>query len=201
MNITRADLEALAGRQRVAHLAGRPVPALPVDWDLRGADLIEADLSGADLIEADLSRASLIEAVLCGSILRCTTLIEALLCSAALRDADLTGAVLRKADLLRADLTGAVLRDADLSGADLRGAKIAEGVIAATAAGKDGGYFWHALRLTDGAVILQYGCDRATLKEWRTRGPEYGDRHYRPPQHWAEGPAVAIAAAAALAAR
>ena len=68
----------------------------------------------------------------------------------------------------------------------------------ATAAGEAGVYRWSALRLEDGQTILRYGCERATLEEWRTRGPEYGARHGHPPEHWAIGPAVAIAAAEAL---
>jgi len=104
-----------------------------------------------------------------------------------------TGPSLRGADLYGADLRGA-----DLRGADLYGATIAEGTIAGHATGTAGGYRWHALALADGGCILQYGCDRATLAEWRTRSPEYGARHSHPPEHWATGPAVAIAAAEAL---
>jgi hypothetical protein len=36
------------------------------------------------------------------------------------------------------------------------------------------------------------------LDAWLSRGPGYGARHNRPPEHWATGPAVAIAAAEAL---
>ena len=122
-----------------------------------------------------------------------------------LRDADLSTAVIRWADLRGADLRGADLRGAglwgaDLRGADLQGAVVAEGAVVSSVAGDDGGYRWHALLLAEGEVMLHYGCDRATLKEWRTRGPEYGARYTRPPEHWATGPAIAIAAAERLAA-
>jgi len=110
------------------------------------------------------------------------------------------GGSLWRADLRSADLRDAILRDADLRSADLRGAAIYDGVAAAAVGECDGGYYWHAVRLADGGCILQYGCDRASLEEWRSRGPEYGARHHHLPEHWAIGPAVAIAAAEALAA-
>ena len=105
---------------------------------------------------------------------------------------------LRGADIRGADLRAAHISGADLRGADLRGATVSEGVVAAAVAGVDDDYCWHALRLNDGAVILQYGCDRAPLTEWLQRGPDYGARHGEPPEHWERGPAVAIAAAVAL---
>jgi uncharacterized protein YjbI with pentapeptide repeats len=185
IRLSQSDVETLAQRQREARAAGLPIPPVPEAWDLTGADLTGAKLRGAVLIEADLSGAVLMGAELIG---------------ADLLGADLSTAVIRGADLQGADLRGADLWGADLRGADLQGAVVAEGTIAASDAGHHGGYHWHALLLTDGAVILQYGCDRAPLAEWLTRGPDYGARHGRPPEHWATGPAVAIAAAEALAA-
>ena len=122
-----------------------------------------------------------------------------------LRDADLSTAVIRWADLRGADLRGADLRGAglwgaDLRGADLQGAVVAEGAVVSSVAGDDGGYRWHALLLAEGEVMLHYGCDRATLQKWRARSPKYGARYTRPPEHWATGPAIAIAAAERLAA-
>jgi hypothetical protein len=188
--------------------------------DLTGASLTGADLTGANLEGADLTRAILAGADLRGANLRVTRLTRAILAGADLRGAglrgayltwaDLRGAGLEGADLRGAYLTGAYLTGAGLEGADLReaylagailtGAKIAEGTILSTSAGEAGGYRWSALRLEDGQTILRYGCERATLEEWRTRGPEYGARHNHPPEHWDIGPAVAIAAAEALAA-
>jgi hypothetical protein len=108
------------------------------------------------------------------------------------------GPSLSGANLSGADLRGADLSGANLSGADLRGANLSEGTVAASAAGAAGGYHWHTLAIADGGCILHYGCNRATLDVWRSRGPEYGARHQHPPEHWATGPAVAIAAAEAM---
>jgi len=96
------------------------------------------------------------------------------------------------------DLSGADLRDADLRGADLSGALVEGGIVDTHVAGAAGSYQWHALRLQDGAIILQYGCERRALAVWLSRGPEYGAQHGHTHDHWATGPAVAIAAAVAL---
>lgn len=131
------------------------------------------DLRGADLRDADLRGTNL-------------------------RDAYLRAADLRDADLRDANLRGAVLIGADLRDADLTGAVVAEGTVTAHAAGRDGGYYWHAMRLQDGSIILQYGCERHPLPVWQARGPEYGAQYGHAHDHWATGPAVAIAAAVAL---
>ena len=184
--MTRDDIIDHAAACREALDAGQPRP----QWqggDLSGADLSGANLSGASLSGADLTDADITDADLTGADLS----------GANLRGAYLIGANITDADITDADLSGANLRGANLRGANLRGANIAEGTVSASAAGHAGGYHWHALRAGD-VVILQYGCDRATLAEWQTRGPEYGARHHRDEAHWATGPAVAIAAAEAL---
>jgi len=128
-----------------------------------------ADLNGADLSGANLSYANL------------------------------RGVSLRGANLIGANLIGAALHRTDLSGAALNGAVIAEGVVVAYAARENGGYNWHALRTAEGVTVLHYGCERHPLATWQSRGPEYGLRHDHDKDHWAVGPAVAIAAAEALA--
>jgi hypothetical protein len=110
-------------------------------------------------------------------------------------DWDLTGA-----DLTAADLRGTELVDIDLRDAKIVGARIAEGTITHAAAGHNGGYCWHALRVEDGTIIIQFGCARATLSKWLTRGPEYGARYNHTRSHWNTGPAIAITAAERLAA-
>jgi hypothetical protein len=99
------------------------------------------------------------------------------------------------------DLSRVSLEHALLTGAQLQGAIVAEGIVLDSVAGAAGGFCWYALAIAGHGVILRYGCDRADLGEWRCRGPEYGARHRKPPEHWETGPAVAIAAAAALYAR
>jgi hypothetical protein len=174
---------------RAAKTQGADPPPLP------STNLTAADLRGADLQCAFLRHADLNGACLRGADLSVADLRGAYLGGADLGGANLYGARLHDADLRGADLNGALLW-----GAYLGGARVVEGSIVAHAAGLAGGYRWHALALDGGEVVLQYGCDRATLDEWRTRGPEYGARHRHPPEHWATGPAVAIAAAEALAA-
>ena len=75
-----------------------------LDYDLRGANLINANLSDTDLSDANLSGANLM--------------------GANLKGANLRGANLMGANLSYADLRGANLINADLSYADLRGAKL-----------------------------------------------------------------------------
>lgn len=162
-----------------------PTENYPVTWS-------GVDHSGANLRGADLSKA-----YLAFSNMRGTYLEDVNLRGADLRGADFYGAYLSGADLRGADLRGADLSIVNLSGADLSGAKIAEGTILAWAVGEAGGFNWHALRVGDG-VILHYGCDRATLGEWRSRGPEYGKRYGYSEAHWEIGPAFAIVAAEAL---
>ena len=97
--------------------------------DLRNADLQNADLRNADLRNADLRYADLQNADLSGADLRDADLMDAYLIGADLRgadlrDADLMDAYLRNANLRDADLRGADLIGADLSGADLRYANL-----------------------------------------------------------------------------
>jgi len=171
---TRAEIEDFVLRQRQASGMGQPIPPIPEEWTLngsvlRGIDLRDAKLQGAALREADLQGAEII------------------------------GADLRDSDLEGADLRGTRMIEIDLRGTKLTGVRIDEGVVVASAAGLDGGYLWHALRVEDGNVVLQYGGERATLDVWCTREPNYGSRHTLDPEHWTTGPAVAIAAAGQLA--
>ena len=175
------DLVVFSATCRAKRAEGQPTPV----WvgDLRGADLRGAVLSGSYLSGADLRGAVLIGADLSG---------------ADLRDANLSGADLSGANLRGADLHGANLCGANLCGANLCGAVVEGGIVDTHVAGAAGYYQWHALRLQDGAIILQYGCERRALAVWLSRGPEYGARHNHDPAHWVTGPAVAIAAAVAL---
>ena len=75
-----------------------------LDYDLRGANLINANLSDTDLSDTDLSGANLM--------------------GANLKGANLRGANLRGADLNDIKLNGADLNGADLRGANLNGANL-----------------------------------------------------------------------------
>ena len=185
------DLAAFAATCRANRAAGQPTPI----WvgDLRGADLRGAYLRGANLSGANLSGANLH-----GADLRAADLRGTHLRGANLSGANLIGANLSGADLRVADLSGAYLIGANLTGADLSRAVVEDGIVDTHVAGAAGYYQWHALRLQDGAIILQYGCERRALAVWLSRGPEYGAQHCHTPDHWATGPAVAIAAAVAL---
>jgi len=161
---------------------------------LTGADLTGARLTGTNLARADLTGADLTGARLSLACLAGARLSLACLAGARLAEADLTGAHLTGARLAGARLTGACL-----TGADLTGARLDEGVARGVAiGGRHGGYTWWAVRLADGAVLLQYGCECHLLDWWRQQGPELSVRHERPASHWEEGPMVAIAAAEAL---
>ena len=125
-----------------------------INADLRGANLINADLRGANLSVADLRGANLINADLRGA-----NLSDAGLSSADLSDANLRGANLSDADLSSADLSNADLSDANLSGADLWGVF---------------GNMRHIKSLqterytiTYTSTILQIGCKRFTIDEWK----------------------------------
>jgi len=198
----KEELEAFAAQCREELTAGQPRPK----WqggDISGAYLRGAYLRGAALTDVSLVGADLRDADLRDVDLRDADLRYSNVSGADLRDADLRDAKIRSANLSGADLAGANLSGADLAGASLESANlsgmiIGEGTVFASTAGRAGNYHWHALRVGGDAVILQYGCDRATLTEWKTRGPEYGARHRHDEAHWATGPAVAIAAAEAL---
>lgn len=184
----RAKAEAHAAVCREAMAAGHERPR----WEggclkgayLSGANLSGADLRGANLFGTNLTRVNLAFARLCGADLR----------GARFYDTDLTGADLAGADLREADL-----RWTTLVGADLTGARLSEGVARGRAIGGHvGGYHWWAAGLEDGGAILQYGCECHPLAWWLDQGPELSQRHGHPASHWAEGPAVAIAAAVEL---
>lgn len=193
MPLTRADMERLARQQHEARVYNDPIPT--ADWDLTGADL-----TGAVLRAIAMPGATMPQSILTGAFLTGADLTGANLREADLRYATLRYATLREADLREADLRGAELADTDLRDAKVVGARIAEGTITHATAGRNSRYCWHALRVEDGTIILQYGCDRATLTKWRTRGPEYGARYEHTISHWDTGPAIAITAAEQLAA-
>jgi uncharacterized protein YjbI with pentapeptide repeats len=101
--------------------------------------LQDANLLGADLRGADLRGANLQDAYLQG--------------------ADLQDAYLRGANLRGANLRGADLQDADLQGADLQKCVGNGKEIKHTAR-----YRWHIVWTAD---VLQIGCQRHPIKEWR----------------------------------
>ena len=90
-----------------------------LDYDLRGANLINANLSDTDLINANLSGANLRGANFKGANLSYADLMDANLSYADLRGANLRGANLINANLSDTDLRGANLMDANLSDANL----------------------------------------------------------------------------------
>lgn len=90
-----------------------------LDYDLRGANLINANLRGANLINADLMDANLSGADLSGA-----DLMEANLMGANLKGANLSDTNLINTDLSGADFRGADLRGVDLRGANLKGANL-----------------------------------------------------------------------------
>lgn len=169
----RDAVEVHAAECRAAAKVGAPALAY-TGPSLSGANLAGAYLYDADLCEIDLSDADLTEA-------------------------RLSGASLAGARLCGANLVGAHLSGTDLAGADLTGAHLPEGTALGKAIGDfDGDYWWWAVLLRDGSVLLQYGCERHTLDWWREQGPELSVRHEHPNSHWEKGPMVAIAAAEAL---
>ena len=100
-----------------------------LDYDLRGANLINANLSDTDLRGANLINANLSDANLINTDLKDANLINANFKGANLSYADLSYANLSDADLINANLSSASLintdlMDANLSGADLRGADL-----------------------------------------------------------------------------
>jgi uncharacterized protein YjbI with pentapeptide repeats/very-short-patch-repair endonuclease len=92
------------------------------NYDLKGANLIDAKLSSADLSRANLSKAYLNRANLSKAYLNRANLIDAKLSSANLSRADLSVANLNRANLIDAHLSRADLSEADLSEAYLIGA-------------------------------------------------------------------------------
>src|SRR5438876_996292 len=88
------------------------------------------------------------------------------------------GEVLHRSEkeTIKQALEEAVLRGADLSGADLSGAKIVEGGTMLT--GYALGYFWWAAP-TDKGILLQHGCERGTVAEWRANARAWAIQHER----------------------
>lgn len=185
----RAALEAHATVCRQEAVDGREQP----QWT--GGSLAGARLTKAALFCANLTKADLRGADLSGADLRWTILTGANLSGAILAGADLASADLRDADLTGADLLGADLTLAALSGADLSGARLTEGVARGRAIGKDAGSrCWWAVGLESGDPVIQYNQRRHPLRWWLTEGHRFYSLEY-----WEHGPAVAIAAAQALA--
>uniref|UniRef100_A0A6M3X800 Pentapeptide repeat-containing protein n=1 Tax=viral metagenome TaxID=1070528 RepID=A0A6M3X800_9ZZZZ len=140
--------------------------------DLTRANLTRADLAWADLTRANLTWANLTRADLTEADLTGADLTGANLTGANLTRADLTWADLTRANLTRADLTWADLTEADLTGANLTGA-IIDGpdterreISALVASGALLEHRYLALRMTDGGILLQYGCEMHDLAEW-----------------------------------
>ena len=193
----REKLEAHAATCRKAGGYERP------RWEggsLAYAGIVGADLAYVALVGADLRRAKLTRANLTGADLRWACLDGADLTGADFTSAKFTSADLANASLTGADLTATLFRNADLNGADLTGARLDEGVACGRAiGGLVGGYRWFAVRLEDGNVLLQYGCERRLLVWWLAQGPDLCVRYGDLPELWERGPMVAIAAAQALA--
>lgn len=166
------DLTAFAIACRRKRAALEPIP-MPISASLTGTDLRGINLRGINLSGADLTGADL-------------------------RSVDLRYANLTNTNLTNANLTGTDLTGTDLRYAKLTGVLVAEGIVDTYLAGVAGKYMWYALRLQDGSIILQYGCERHMLAVWLSRSPEYGAYYGHDPAHWATGPAVAIEAAVAL---
>jgi uncharacterized protein YjbI with pentapeptide repeats len=156
--------------------------------DLGSANLLQLFLPDYNLSGARLPRANLGAAYLAGSDMRNTNLQFAVLNSANLEAVDLRGA----------DMRGTSLRNTRLDSAKMAGARIEEGVIVDFVEGYHGFYLWHAFLIEDSTVVLQYGCERATLATWETRDAKFGTKHKHPVTHWSVGPAVAIAEAQSL---
>ena len=140
-----------------------------INANLRGANLSNADLRGANLSVADLSDANLISANLRG-----VNLSVADLSDANLRGADLSGADLSSADLSRANLSDADLSDANLSDANLSDANLSSANLSDADLWGVFGNMRHIKSLqtekytiTYTATILQIGCKRFTIDEWK----------------------------------
>ena len=137
--------------------------------NLEGADLTRADLTGAILSGADLTRANLTDANLTRAILT-----RAILTGVDLSGANLTGAILSGADLTRANLTDANLTRANLTGADLTGVDLSGANLTDANLTNLLGNMRHIksvqaekYAITYTATILQIGCKRFTVDEWK----------------------------------
>ena len=132
--------------------------------NLRNADLGYADLRNATLYDANLGNADLRNVNLYGANLRNADLCNVNLYGANLGNADLGYADLRNADLCNADLCGANLRNADLGNADLRNVTL-NGVFGNMKHVKSLQIEKYCITYT--SEILQIGCQRHTIEEWR----------------------------------
>lgn len=149
-----------------------------------GANLVGADLRGADLRGAYIADANLTGANLDGADLRVASLNRANLVGAKLEGADLTGANLTGANLEGAKLEGANLEGANLAGAKLEGANLYRANLY-RAKLEGANLEWADINGVNGVndyikciqidvypitytdKILQIGCERHTLDEWR----------------------------------
>jgi uncharacterized protein YjbI with pentapeptide repeats len=153
-NLNGANLEgAKLGR---AKLNGAILNGINLEWaNLEGVNLYGAKLEGANLYGADLNGANLYGAKLEGADLNGANLY-----GAKLEGADLNGANLEGANLYGADLNGANLNGANLEGANLEGANGVNEYIKCVQI--------EAYPITYTADILQIGCQRHSIEDWRT---------------------------------
>jgi hypothetical protein len=149
-----------------ANLNGANLAWVDLDGaNLEGVNLGRANLEGANLGRADLNGANLEGANLEGANLEGVNLYGANLEGAKLGRAKLYGANLEGAKLYGADLNGANLYGAKLEGANLEGANLegANGVNEYIKCVQIEAY-----PITYTADILQIGCQRHSIEDWRT---------------------------------
>jgi hypothetical protein len=137
--------------------------------DLRSADLSSADLRSADLRSADLRYANLRYANLSYANLSSADLRYANLRYANLSYANLSSANLRYANLSYANLSYANLSSADLSYADRRDLRLC-GVVGNM--GVIRSIQLETYEITYTFEVLQIGCERHTIEEWKTFNDE-----------------------------
>jgi hypothetical protein len=157
--------------------------ALAVTWALdNGANLNGANLAWVDLVRANLYGANLNWANLYGANLAWVDLAGANLNGANLNGANLYGVNLKGANLKGANLYGAYLEGANLEGANLYGANLYGAKLGgadlngANLEGVNGVNEYikcvqiEAYPITYTAEILQIGCERHPIEDWRTFG-------------------------------
>jgi hypothetical protein len=156
---------------------------LAVKWALdNGANLNGANLAWVDLVRANLYGANLNWANLYGANLAWVDLAGANLNGANLNGANLYGVNLKGANLKGANLYGAYLEGANLEGANLYGANLYGAKLGgadlngANLEGVNGVNEYikcvqiEAYPITYTAEILQIGCERHPIEDWRTFG-------------------------------
>lgn len=145
-----------------------------IGTDLSGVDLSGVDLSGTDFYGTDLTRANLT-----GVNLSRANLTRANLIGADLTEANLIATNLTRANLTGANLTGANLYGTDLTGANLVGANLTKanltkanlyGYIYIGPVGSRKSYL--CARWEDDKYIVQTGCFRGTLEEFKNKVKE-----------------------------